>query len=545
MPSSRWWLAPDLIAAIASGKNFTEWLAGREPAASYARISADLTRDEHGVEDQHGNNERAAARSGLAIVKYYEDNDKSAARDDVVREAFNMLVSELGRRVTRDRFPIFGVLCTERERLYRRPGDYEQIVKALMVDERGFLYEDGKPFDLYGDGSEVLGLFGVAQSMREIRKIRDRTRRSHVSRSQRGQFTGGPRRFGWLGADKSVGRPVNVYKNDEEWPVLRQMVSDALAGKSWRTIARELNSQGIKTARGGLWSAVGVSSLLTNPYLCGYRMLRDELVIDADGRPVVGQWDAVATPDEWRALTERKRLAAAQRGIYVEGADLTPGSPSDRSRKRLFSGFLRCGAIMADGSVCNTALSGTTRSRGGAWYYRCYTYVLGTTMGVPHVSRDGVKTDEYLIELVKQKLEKEMENEEPAEAADWPDADLLAAVEERAATLRQQWRELKISDQFFYSEYPQLEGKLKELQRSHQKYDLEIRRGGPISENIRAEWDRMDLDQQRAAVGRALLAVIVLPLERAHAGRAPFDPSRLKPVWKDRFAESSQSEDPA
>ncbi|MCT9929800.1 recombinase family protein [Planotetraspora sp. A-T 1434] len=156
VPKSRWWIAPDLAAALERGETFADWLTDRVPVASYAGISADLARAEHGVEDQHAANQRHAARLGLAIVKFYEDNDKTAAKDEVVRDAFDLLVKDIGRRRASEGFRVVGTMCTERERLYRRPGDYERIVKALTVADDGILIEDGRHFDLYGDGAEMI-----------------------------------------------------------------------------------------------------------------------------------------------------------------------------------------------------------------------------------------------------------------------------------------------------------------------------------------------------------------------------------------------------
>lgn len=110
---SRWWVNPDLLAAIERGDSFADWLGGRIPVASKARISKGQKKDAHGVADQHAANERTAARQNLAIVKYYEDNDKSAAKDEIVRDAFELLVRELTKRRTAEGVPITGVICLE------------------------------------------------------------------------------------------------------------------------------------------------------------------------------------------------------------------------------------------------------------------------------------------------------------------------------------------------------------------------------------------------------------------------------------------------
>jgi len=58
------------------------------PVVSYARISADTRRDEHGVQDQHELNRRTADRYGWMVVHEFTDNDKSAAKASVIRDDF-------------------------------------------------------------------------------------------------------------------------------------------------------------------------------------------------------------------------------------------------------------------------------------------------------------------------------------------------------------------------------------------------------------------------------------------------------------------------
>ncbi|MGW6025568.1 recombinase family protein [Streptomyces sp. NPDC055099] len=65
------------------------------PVVAYARISADLERDGHGVEDQHNVNDETAAALGLRIVHYYTDNDLSAAKANVVRPDFEGMLKAL------------------------------------------------------------------------------------------------------------------------------------------------------------------------------------------------------------------------------------------------------------------------------------------------------------------------------------------------------------------------------------------------------------------------------------------------------------------
>ncbi|HEX5402172.1 MAG TPA: recombinase family protein [Pseudonocardiaceae bacterium] len=172
------------------------------PVLSYARISADTSRDEHGVQDQHKVNRETAARLGWAVVHEITDNDRSASKVKVVREGFEELLRVIKAGHLPDGTAVQGVIVVADDRLARRSGDYERFVDAL-TDQDGRVYADARGRkDLYSEDVEGMGLVGVAFAKIEARKMKRRMRRSHRARAELGKPTGGPRTFGWK-ADRS------------------------------------------------------------------------------------------------------------------------------------------------------------------------------------------------------------------------------------------------------------------------------------------------------------------------------------------------------
>jgi hypothetical protein len=96
------------------------------PVVSYARISADTARDEHGVADQHKVNRDTAARLGWTVVHEITDNDRSASKLSVVREGFEQLLRILWSGHLPDGTSARGVVVVADDRLARRSGDYER-----------------------------------------------------------------------------------------------------------------------------------------------------------------------------------------------------------------------------------------------------------------------------------------------------------------------------------------------------------------------------------------------------------------------------------
>nr|WP_182905974.1 recombinase family protein [Microbispora sp. H13382] len=167
------------------------------PVVSYARISADTKRDGRGVKDQHEVNRETAAQHGWTAVHQYTDNDKSAARLDVARDAFEDMLKALKAGKLPDGTEIRGVVVVADDRLARRPGDYERFLDAFTHNE-GFVFADAKQeIDLYNEDAETMGLIGVVFSKKEVRRIARRTRQGHRRRAEQGIPVGGHRPFGW------------------------------------------------------------------------------------------------------------------------------------------------------------------------------------------------------------------------------------------------------------------------------------------------------------------------------------------------------------
>ncbi|WP_030457154.1 recombinase family protein [Herbidospora cretacea] len=153
-------------------------------------------RSKHGVKDQHRINRRTAAKHGWTVVHEFTDNDKSAAKADVVREDFETMLKALRRGALDDGTPVRGTVVWIEDRLVRRPGDYERFVDASTAND-GFVYADEyRVLDLYNEDVEAAGLSAAVQAKKEVRRIQRRVRQSHRRRAEAGIPVGGARPFG-------------------------------------------------------------------------------------------------------------------------------------------------------------------------------------------------------------------------------------------------------------------------------------------------------------------------------------------------------------
>lgn len=105
----------------------------------------------------------------------------------------------------------------------------------------------------------------------------------------------------------------------EEAKLLQQARKDILLGIGIHTICREWTDAGVKTPKGHTWCHQTLRNVLLSPRLAGYRIYRGEICRNYDGKPVMGQYDAIYEIPEWEDLrdylTQDSRTAQAGHGV--------------------------------------------------------------------------------------------------------------------------------------------------------------------------------------------------------------------------------------
>ncbi|MEU1816450.1 recombinase family protein [Streptomyces roseifaciens] len=545
---SRSYVAPALQAHLDAGGSVDEWLAGRTPIASMARISADrLKGDAIGVGRQHKNNARNAALHNCAVVMHYEDNNLTAAKREVKRPAFLQMVKDITHGHEEEtKIPLRGCIAVERERVYRLPRDFIAFQDALVMVGDGVFIEGNQILDLVNDdGTFIAGLVTSGTGEQEVKKIRKRTVRNAADRAEEGKSYGGPRRFGWLGASKDPYRLGNKHRDEEEWPYLVEMIKLRYGGTSWRSITATMRRKGVKTARGGNFSEQGVKFLVTNPAWWGGRVLNGELVVDEAGEPVIGEWDHAreedgCTYEMWKSIMADVRANRLHRGMKTVES-VTPPTEELRTRSYKFSGFLRCGRINDLDEVCYSKLSGNKAAGRNAKYgdyYRC---------GDPNckgVSRRVAPVDKYLEGLVLAYLDKHFSDTTP-KVVPWRGTGKLES-------LRKQRKSIKDSVVSGEAEWGDVHDILTRLERNIKTLESEEREHlkAEAKRNLlrgwsREKWGRMELEDRRAVIAQVITSVVVLPIPPGVSDKAPFNPDLLKISWRKEKPATSEDQAPA
>ncbi|WP_242910710.1 recombinase family protein [Actinomadura terrae] len=494
------------------------------PVVDYARASVDKRKDEHSVRNQQTTNTQTAKRLGCRIVARFSDNDKSAAKEDLVRDGFEAMLRVLRTGHLEDGTPVSGCIVVHDDRLIRKAGDYERFVDALTYRE-GRVYADQRGFmDLYSENVENMGLMGAVASRIEIKKMRRRMRQHHSDNAREGKPLQGPRPFGW--------QKDGVTLDPAESALLRQAAERFIAGGSINSICRDWLKKGVKTSRGNEWTSRTLTVALKKPRLCGWRILNGEIVRDDDGNPIVGAWDSIITPEQWQAI---QAIFAERSGKQIgpDGVLLGNLQRDHREHQYLLTATLRCGVILPDGAMCNHKLRAGFQKKMGRHRYFCQAPSNG---GCGKLARRGDLIDEFVSEAVLAKLE-QRSTVEIKEVGPWPKKRELAEKVEQFNELRARFAKRKITNSLFFEEIERLEPDIAKLRAEAEKYELESARAKRDLTEIRRRWysetddDRLDLSQKRAYIREALHAVIVHPAGKGHGKR--FDPDLLEPIWRE------------
>lgn len=538
---SKWTLHPDLQKTLDEGGDLEDYLAGRKPCCSYSRISRDKQK-EMGVARQHENCDQFAEKHDCVIVYRYTDNDITAADPDIERPAFLRLVRDLRARRTADGIPIQGLFAVEEERVVRLPEDYLKLHRALTVDKEGVygITDTKTVLDVHSDAEIIRGLLISAMGEKEVTKTKRRVTRNARDQAYEGNATG-RRRFGWKGPDLTAGRPTNTELEPAEAKVLREAIDLALAGKKWSTIVNHLHDSGLSTVRGTQWSTTPVQYMLTNPALCGYRMLHGELMRDRKtNEPVIGKWQTLCTPEEWHRLIARcdtwfrldggetaytryrEKVKTEGKKNYAEIAETT--------RRFLLTNILRCGYVDDDGNLCGAKMKGNGPTGTNKQdRYRC---------GDPRCNKVGRRAD-YVDKAIETIVIKVLERDYAAvtpEERQWYGEDTLRTLMEKRQEIKDNYKSGRLGMAEYLEFKDDNDAQINESERDKAEFYAEQSAKNFLAGFSQAKWDGFDMRQKRIAVSTVLQGVIVKPIPKGRARSGPFDPTLLVPIYRTQSA---------
>jgi site-specific DNA recombinase len=335
--------------------------------ALYARYSSDSQRDAS-IADQLRACRSHADKQGWQIVEEYTDHAVSGA--SLLRPGIQGLITD----ASRGRFQI--VLAEAMDRLSRDQEDIAGLFKRMAFGSVKIVtLSEGEVSQLH------VGLKGTMNAL-FLKDLADKTRRGLVGRVKDGK-SGGGLCFGYdvvrrMDADGDPMRGERTI-NETEASVVRRIFRSYSEGKSSRTIALELNREGVAGPQGGEW---GPSTIHGNPTR-GTGIINNELYVGrlvwnrlrylkdpGTGKRVSRlnpeeEWVIQDVPelriidqDSWNAVKERQRSLALTPTVAGNN-----GLNDRRRPKHLFSGLVRCGTCGSGFSMISKDLLGCSAAR--------------------------------------------------------------------------------------------------------------------------------------------------------------------------------------
>jgi DNA invertase Pin-like site-specific DNA recombinase len=315
--------------------------------ALYARYSSDHQRDAS-IEDQLRICRSYAEKQGWTITDSYSDRAISGASlirpgiqeliADASKGCFQVILAEALDRLSRDQEDIAG--------LFKRMSFAGVKIITLSEGEISFLH---------------VGLKGTMNAI-FLQDLAEKTRRGLRGRIEQGK-SGGGLCFGYdpVRSIDARGEPVRGERriNQAGAEVVRRIFRDFAAGSSPRSIARQLNADGVPGPSGRTWMDTTIrghasrgNGILNNELYIG-RLIwnRQRFVKDPDtGRRVARpnpkeEWIVQGVPelrivdqDLWDKVKHRQATIKSARGGGQQNHF------RDRRRPRhLFSGMIKCG----------------------------------------------------------------------------------------------------------------------------------------------------------------------------------------------------------
>jgi DNA invertase Pin-like site-specific DNA recombinase len=452
-------------------------------AGVYCRISQDRGGEGLGVDRQRADCEALCARRGWAVDDVFVDNDVSAYAAKP-RPGYDRLIQGLkaGR---------FSALVSwAPDRLHRSPRELEDFVDVIESTGAAVATVQAGELDLSSAAGRMTARVVGAVARHESEQKSERVRRQREQAASAGRPHGGGRRaFGYT--------PDGANLIEVEAALVREAVDRALAGESLRSIARDWNARGLRSAGGSEWSIMTLRTMLTGPRIAGLRVFRGEIVGE-------GTWPPIITRDEHDKL----------RGVVGNARTRGRGRPPTS----LLGGIIHCGR-------CGAVMHASRRTN-GTRRYACN--VAPGSRGCGGVAIQAERTEQLVTDAVLHALNSPAMRRAlarariPAKAGEDPEM-LQAELDQLAEAAGR--GDLQVR------EYLRVRQPLEERRRrALAAVDTDAALAPMLdTANLGDAWDRLDTDGRRAVIGNVIEKVTIRP---ASGPGTKFDPARIEPVWR-------------
>jgi DNA invertase Pin-like site-specific DNA recombinase len=344
--------------------------------------------------------------------------------------------------------------------------------------------------DLTTDQGRLVGRILSAVARGEIERKGDRQRLALKQRAELGLPPIGPRALGYT-AD---GMELDPHAAD----YVRRGFETILTGGSLRSVVRLWNGAGLRSARGRPYRTDTARDALLNPRYAGLRAVKGEVI----GK---GVWPAIVSEDTFYAV----------RGILSDPSRRTTPTTA---RRYLLSNLARCG-------LCGGPVNAGGNNRHGGRVYKC-------AQRTPnHLQRLADPIDDFVTEVTLKRLSQP--DLADLVATERPD---VSGLSFEAATLRTRRDQLAEDYAEGTLTRSQLLAGTRRIEARLTQIDTALADAAQVTVlaafidrgDVRAVWDRLDIDQRRAVIDTLMTVTLHSPGQ----GARRFRPESVEITWR-------------
>ena len=476
-------------------------------AGIYIRISK-LKRELLDAQRQQPPCEAFAKAQGWQVAEVYIDDGRSAWKQGIRRDNFERMLTDV--RAGR----IDAIVSWQMDRLLRRVEDASALLGIAKQHGTIIANVDGAlDLSTAAGRKKFYDLAVAAEYASDLSS--ERLRLKHSELALEGKFSGGTRPYGYDLEEyvytDHTGRHIKyrLVKNQDEAAVIEAAATAVLIGRSVTSITKEWAAGNVRSTRGRLFRYNDVKEMLLSPRIAGLR--------NADGKLVKAEWEPIISRETHEEL----------------GAILGPprqrGSNQGTARSYLLTGFVVCG-------VCGTPLR-SHRSKANKDEEPQRRYVCDSRDGGHYcVKRLAEPIEEHVVFWLLSELPQKLLEATQRAPEHWETLGRLLTARQAAEDALEGLEDLLADGLLERSGYVRqrrrLKAKLEELdqQIAHVRAQAPKRRiRGAYVHEIQEEWDRLDLDEQRALLGDYITKVVIKPVG---PGAKRFDPDSVEIHWK-------------
>ena len=361
------------------------------PVALYARVSSDRQDVDLSVAAQMRALREYAQKNDYVVVREYVDEAESGRVAD--RPEFRKMIDEAAKPEAP-----FGEILVWKFSRFTRKREHAVAFKSMLRRKGVRVVSITEQAD---DTATGRLLEGIIESVDEFysENLAEEVRRGMREAASRGFWVASRTPYGYnrvMVQDGAKKRPTLEIDPDTA-PVVKRIFDMAESATGMTEITRTLNSEGIASATGKLWSKNGVHFILRNEVYTGTLLWGTTGKVKSDPVRIEKAFPAVVSKAQFNRVKRLMRSRAPKRN-----------HPRRVGSSYLLSGLVRC-------KSCNRALSGQDAKSGQFAYYVCQSIMKRgkDACATPRLNarrfeemvveriRENVLTESNITELVK------------------------------------------------------------------------------------------------------------------------------------------------